>query len=990
MAILILVIPLIIFVSYMATVSNTKTIDTISKIRCDELHYFVEDIRWDLSRAMVIFGRRAAIYSIDNIVENERPLNDYVFVCSPQCNVNCSVFGLEVNGSEAALSELMLCGTLFGNNVSFMVNHTLSQWLERIEDRGGELHFNTSIDVVGLHVIPNGPWGFTVYVNSTFDVVDFSDTCFYEGGSEVSESYTSILGLEDPIFPLHTNSYVVKFFENCTADIRGRTLAGCSPSSEPGAGAATGTLVFHSDIKTLYGGLDNYCVSRPPHIINNQILVLDQGFGGCNKYEDDVCFNASHPHSFGGIINYGPNSVTSFASKCNVTIPWITNTGDIDDRWPESPPRTVSECGVTDISAGSCIQIMHDSTCSYHKVFLGVDTLNVNTSCYRVSNASLYGGVDGPSFFDRLDGNLNLSEKYVNQSIRFFNDSMIGIETLVNMYDLNSRGLDVYLNATWVDYLYFQNEPGCVALASCPSSNLFFRLDDAHAGSLGISTECEDVDSCITSEVCVNEFDEDNDGLPDWLDYDCRAFFLGCGEIVQCDLLDDDECSNCFSNNTPSIPINSEVSCDNYGFNTSEWHFYTVSPSASGLLNIVFNGTSNVSGEEKTDLLIYNYSLSGGCDSQTEYIPNIESDFSGFYCVLEGETYVLGLDVDAPNFNYRGSYVLGVYLAENDSSCQVFNASAATTTSITSSTVSTTTTTTACVDVIIDNADGTPTYSEVGSWRDSTGTPGFYGTEYRYDRSEQRDPSKSASFTPTILVHGLYNVYLMWSSDVNRPNAAPVYVSYDGGYDDDLVIDQTVSGGVWNYLGTFDFDVGNTGFVRIEADDFGFTIADAAKFECETVSTVTTTTTSLAPSVTVPGCVDVIIDNSDGAPDYVETGHWVSSSFWPGFYGSNYRHDNNWRTDPSKSATFTPSLAVAAPYKVYMWWSAEDNRPNAAPLYITHDGGVDSSVSLDQTINGGKWNYVGRYDFTPGFASLKISGEDYGYTVADAVYFKCD
>ena len=119
-ATIILMIPLIYLISFYSHISQTQMDDTIARIRCDELHYFVEDFDRDMERAVSIFGRRAAIYTINYTIETGKGLKDYEFTCTSQCGVNCSKFHFDTNGSEAAIGELILCGTIFGNNVTYM------------------------------------------------------------------------------------------------------------------------------------------------------------------------------------------------------------------------------------------------------------------------------------------------------------------------------------------------------------------------------------------------------------------------------------------------------------------------------------------------------------------------------------------------------------------------------------------------------------------------------------------------------------------------------------------------------------------------------------------------------------------------------------------------------------------------------------------------------------------------------------------------------
>ena len=66
----------------------------------------------------------------------------------------------------------------------------------------------------------------------------------------------------------------------------------------------------------------------------------------------------------------------------------------------------------------------------------------VSNGYYRVSE-------NGPSFLDRLEGNLALSEKYAH-----------GMETIIDLEDLGRMNLEVDYSLSCVDYKYFTNIPG--------------------------------------------------------------------------------------------------------------------------------------------------------------------------------------------------------------------------------------------------------------------------------------------------------------------------------------------------------------------------------------------------------------------------------------------------------------------------------------------------------------------------------------------------
>ncbi|MFH1788218.1 MAG: hypothetical protein ABH834_02410 [Candidatus Altiarchaeota archaeon] len=472
--VLLLLIPLIFLVSYYVSKSSVKIDDVTGKLRCDELHYFVEDVARDMSRATAVFGRRAALYAVDYVVSSGDDLEDYVFNCTSACSVECSVFQPSANGSEAALAELVLCGTLFGENVTYMMNHTLAEWIDNIVESGAEMSFNVSIVVDEMYVVPYDAFSFVLFLNMSFDFSDANGLCFYERGGILSQSISSIEGLEDPLYALRTDGDIIKYIDNCTLDLYLDNFAGTSGKGL-GNGSGGGNIFFADDIP--HSELGDYCTT---HNVSGLLLVLTTGFGSCNQLEQ-ACFNASTPDGdhFEGVINYGPDNPSSFSEKCDITIPWISDTGDLN------------------LSDGECVYISNiEGVTEVHDVYDSVNSSELNTTCYVVSNASFFNGncsdsiSDGPSFFDRLDGRLNLSSKYVNQSLSYFGTDLIGLETSVNPYELEVNGKTVFEEATWIDYLYWQNLSGCIVPAVCQDGAFPFILDCQHVRAYDIDSSC--------------------------------------------------------------------------------------------------------------------------------------------------------------------------------------------------------------------------------------------------------------------------------------------------------------------------------------------------------------------------------------------------------------------------------------------------------------------------------------------------------------------
>jgi len=128
----------------------------------------------------------------------------------------------------------------------------------------------------------------------------------------------------------------------------------------------------------------------------------------------------------------------------------------------------------------------------------------------------------------------------------------------------------------------------------------------------------------------------------------------------------------------------------------------------------------------------------------------------------------------------------------------------------------------------------------------------------------------------------------------------------------------------------------------------------------------------------------IIIDNTDSGCTFSTA--WSISNGITGFYGTNYAYY------PSNSSTvwakWTPVIPEDGNYRIFMRWAAYSNRPPLAPVEIKHMEGA-STVKVNQTLDGGKWNFLGSYQLNAGsdnYAKITCSGGI--NTVADAVLFE--
>jgi hypothetical protein len=122
----------------------------------------------------------------------------------------------------------------------------------------------------------------------------------------------------------------------------------------------------------------------------------------------------------------------------------------------------------------------------------------------------------------------------------------------------------------------------------------------------------------------------------------------------------------------------------------------------------------------------------------------------------------------------------------------------------------------------------------VGEWQYSTHTPPYVGLGYLHGMKSGKG-AKSVTFTPELPKAGWYEVRLAHCYNVRRSTKTPVTIHHANG-DTTMRINQQeepTHGRLFRTLGTFRFEAGRVGWVRVsndgtEADKV--VIADAVQF----------------------------------------------------------------------------------------------------------------------------------------------------------------
>jgi len=195
---------------------------TVNKITTDELHYFITGVKNDLHRASHITGKRAIQYSIAYILSSGENFSNYGMY-------NCTPFKYPINGTQAAISEMMLCGTLNGVAVSFMKNNTLLDWIERINNTAKRA--NLVFDRLGISDMDVAMYdafyvGLIPYLD--IELRDEKNTSFYRGYhipintiliniNDTEDPFYFIYGKRDLINPLDVGEAadLMRYFHKC-------------------------------------------------------------------------------------------------------------------------------------------------------------------------------------------------------------------------------------------------------------------------------------------------------------------------------------------------------------------------------------------------------------------------------------------------------------------------------------------------------------------------------------------------------------------------------------------------------------------------------------------------------------------------------------------------------------------------------------------------------------------------------------------------------
>jgi len=145
-----------------------------------------------------------------------------------------------------------------------------------------------------------------------------------------------------------------------------------------------------------------------------------------------------------------------------------------------------------------------------------------------------------------------------------------------------------------------------------------------------------------------------------------------------------------------------------------------------------------------------------------------------------------------------------------------------------------------------------------------------------------------------------------------------------------------------------------------------------------TSSTSGSTSSTTSSTTTNSGTGTVIID--DGKSGTSAVGTWLASGA-----SSPYGGRSLYSKQSGTSYTYQASLSGSC--EVSIWWTEYNSRCSNVPVKIYDGTRLLETVYVDQRDDGGRWNYLGNYDFSGKAKIVVESRSSTCSTCADAVLY---
>jgi hypothetical protein len=193
-ALLLAVLSVLAFVGIVrVTAPQQRAID----IRITTLNNYLLDMERDLERAIFISGYRAILALDDVVIQRGKYLND-----TETAFFMAAVNGTFVNGSITSRLDLL-------------ENATLINWSDRLQAESRDIGINITLQFGNVSIQHVSPWDVRVFLNASILLKDATGLASFNV-TRTASSIISIIGFEDPIYPLNTLARITNVINQTT------------------------------------------------------------------------------------------------------------------------------------------------------------------------------------------------------------------------------------------------------------------------------------------------------------------------------------------------------------------------------------------------------------------------------------------------------------------------------------------------------------------------------------------------------------------------------------------------------------------------------------------------------------------------------------------------------------------------------------------------------------------------------------------------------
>ncbi len=168
---------------------SLKSKALVIETRVSTMNSFMADIDKDIERGLFISSHRSVLSLIDWVSSEGKFLND----------------------TESGFAELLLNGTLYGEQQSLMESTTFPDWASKMQQQGSRINLQISMAVQNVSIAHSDPWTLNVLLETLVYVKDSTGLAEWNTTKSIS-ALVSILGMEDPIYALKTGGKAANKF----------------------------------------------------------------------------------------------------------------------------------------------------------------------------------------------------------------------------------------------------------------------------------------------------------------------------------------------------------------------------------------------------------------------------------------------------------------------------------------------------------------------------------------------------------------------------------------------------------------------------------------------------------------------------------------------------------------------------------------------------------------------------------------------------------